>query len=168
MKDYALVSTASVNSRFPCFSCCADSLRDIRLCWAMCRWSFVSGKMNKQGAQEKMRQAGVLLFHNLFELEPRLRQLFPFKTGAGHIEDKVCHAIPGCPWVPNAVRPTYCGLWVQHLSLGRRLSYQSSGVGSCIFALVQWMVSVKQSKSHALISIMLCPGTDNVDPRKGP
>ena len=60
--------------------------------------------MNKQGAEEKLRQAGVLLFHNLFELEPRLRQLFPFKTGAGHIEDKVCHAIRGCPWVPSAER----------------------------------------------------------------
>ena len=31
----------------------------------------------------------MLLFHNLFELEPRLRQLFPFKTGDGHIADKV-------------------------------------------------------------------------------
>ncbi|KAK9832755.1 hypothetical protein WJX84_006103 [Apatococcus fuscideae] len=62
------------------------TLDRVAQCQAM--WSFVSGKMNSQGAEEKMRQAGVLLFYNLFELEPRLRQLFPFKTGAGHIDDR--------------------------------------------------------------------------------
>lgn len=63
--------------------------RDLMSALGGCRWSFVTGKMNKQGAEDKLRQAGVLLFHNLFELEPRLRQLFPFKTGDGHIADKV-------------------------------------------------------------------------------
>ncbi|KAK9824802.1 hypothetical protein WJX74_009932 [Apatococcus lobatus] len=82
-------------------------------CQAM--WSFVSGKMNSQGAEEKMRQAGVLLFHNLFELEPRLRQLFPFKTGAGHIDDKVNHILTGqasfLPYNAHCKTPHIGAMW---------------------------------------------------------
>ncbi len=58
-------------------------------CMCVRRWSFITGQMQPAGAEDKIRKAGVLLFHNLFELDPRLRKLFPFKTGTGHIADKV-------------------------------------------------------------------------------
>ena len=54
-----------------------------------CRWSFVSGAMNSGEANEKFKGAAVLLFRNLFELSPRLKQLFPFKTETGDILDAV-------------------------------------------------------------------------------
>ena len=56
---------------------------------SLSRWSFVTGKLQPKGQQDKINAAGVLLFKNMFELSPRLKLLFPFKDAAGEALDSV-------------------------------------------------------------------------------
>ena len=49
----------------------------------------MTGKLQPKGQMDKINAAGVLLFHNLFELSPKLKMLFPFKGTTGEVLDAV-------------------------------------------------------------------------------
>ena len=72
-----------------------------------CRWSHVSGALQPGERLDKLSQAGILLFRNLFELDPALEALFPFKNQEGKAKDDVS---PHPPSLPSLIQRIQAGL----------------------------------------------------------